>query len=246
MTGSSLRQAALASLALSAALMAASGNAEDYPVRGSTSVCELRAGSGMDIMVRYYSAELANLAGKSVVVVNKPGATGNIATEYLVRSEPDGYYDHDHPASATSPSPPPCPRSCRSIRSRRSSRSFCSAARMRDSRWTSGVRSAASPILRSAGAQTRTRRYGTTSIPESCRPSCTDRETDCEPIRSCTRGTSCSTIFRRQITSFDGSDVACRADPHGKMRGLAVTSSTRLELLPELPTMAESGFPITT
>lgn len=52
-------------------------------------------------MIRYYSVKLSQLAGKPVIVENKPGALGNIATEYVVRAKPDGYTIMITPASST-------------------------------------------------------------------------------------------------------------------------------------------------
>ena len=87
MTNFSLRLAALASLSAWAALVPAPAPAQDYPTREIHSVVNFGPGSGMDIMIRYYSAKLAELAGKPVVVVNKAGVQGNIATEYLTRAK---------------------------------------------------------------------------------------------------------------------------------------------------------------
>src|SRR5262245_43504045 len=98
MTMAALRLTALASFALSA--FVASAHAQDYPAREIYSVVNFGPGSGMDIMIRYYSAKLSELAGKPVVVVNKAGVQGNIATEYLVRAKPDGYTIMITPASA--------------------------------------------------------------------------------------------------------------------------------------------------
>jgi tripartite-type tricarboxylate transporter receptor subunit TctC len=75
--------------------------AQEYPVREIRSVVNFPPGTGMDIMIRYYSVKLAELTGKPVIVENKPGATGNIATEYLARSKPDGYTIMITPASST-------------------------------------------------------------------------------------------------------------------------------------------------
>ena len=75
--------------------------AEDYPAREIRSICNFSAGSGADIVVRYYSDRLARLAGKAVVVENKTGVQGNIATEYVARSKPDGYTIMITPASST-------------------------------------------------------------------------------------------------------------------------------------------------
>jgi tripartite-type tricarboxylate transporter receptor subunit TctC len=75
--------------------------AQDYPVRDIRSVCNFAPGSGADIIVRYYSDKLSRLAGKPVVVENKPGAQGLLATDYVAKSKPDGYTILITPASST-------------------------------------------------------------------------------------------------------------------------------------------------
>ncbi len=74
---------------------------QDYPAREIRSICNFAAGSGADIVVRYYSDRLAKLAGKPVVVENKPGAQGLLATDFLAKSKPDGYTILITPASST-------------------------------------------------------------------------------------------------------------------------------------------------
>src|SRR5512134_4195162 len=76
-------------------------SAQDYPAREIRSICNFAPGSGADIIVRYYSDQLARLAGKPVVVENKPGAQGSIATAFVAKSAPDGYTIHITPASST-------------------------------------------------------------------------------------------------------------------------------------------------
>src|SRR5258706_3482818 len=75
--------------------------AQDYPSREIRSICNFAAGSGADIIVRYYSERLSRLAGKPVIVDNKPGAQGLLATDYLAKSKPDGYTLLITPASST-------------------------------------------------------------------------------------------------------------------------------------------------
>src|SRR5688572_16964328 len=75
--------------------------AQDYPVREIRSVCNFTAGSGADIIVRFYSDRLAKLAGKPVVVDNKPGAQGVLATDFVAKAKPDGYTIMITPASST-------------------------------------------------------------------------------------------------------------------------------------------------
>ena len=75
--------------------------AQDYPVREIRSVCNFAAGSGADIVVRYYSDRLSRLIGKPVIVDNKPGAQGLVATDFTAKSKPDGYTLLITPASST-------------------------------------------------------------------------------------------------------------------------------------------------
>jgi len=92
-----MRLLAAATLALAASLAAA----QEYPAREIRSICNFAPGSGADILVRFYSDKLAKLAGKPVVVENKPGANGAIATGELARSKPDGYTLMITPANST-------------------------------------------------------------------------------------------------------------------------------------------------
>jgi tripartite-type tricarboxylate transporter receptor subunit TctC len=82
-------------------LLAAPALSQDYPAREIHSIVNFPPGTGMDIMIRYYSVKLTELAGKPVIVENKPGALGNIATEYVARAKPDGYTIMMTPASST-------------------------------------------------------------------------------------------------------------------------------------------------
>ena len=75
--------------------------AQDYPAREIRSLCNFGAGSGADIVVRFYSDRLSKLAGKPVIVENKVGANGAIATDALAKSRPDGYTIMITPASST-------------------------------------------------------------------------------------------------------------------------------------------------
>src|SRR5262249_25514969 len=75
--------------------------AQDYPSREIRSICNFSVGSGADIVVRYYSDKLAKLDGKPVVVENRTGVQGSLATEFVAHSKPDGYTIMITPASST-------------------------------------------------------------------------------------------------------------------------------------------------
>ena len=83
-------RAVVAAVAITlAALVPAS--AQQYPSQDIHIICGAPAGSGADLIVRYYAEKLRVATGRIVIVDNKPGAQGNIATETLARAKPDGY-----------------------------------------------------------------------------------------------------------------------------------------------------------
>jgi tripartite-type tricarboxylate transporter receptor subunit TctC len=83
------------------ALASQSAVAQDYPSREIHSICNYAAGSGADLIVRFYSDQLSKLAGKPVIVENKPGAQGMVANEYVAKAKPDGYTLLITPVSST-------------------------------------------------------------------------------------------------------------------------------------------------
>lgn len=62
-----------------------------YPERPVKVVVAFTAGGTTDKLTRAVSEQLSHQLSQSFVVENRPGAGGNIGTEYVVRSDPDGY-----------------------------------------------------------------------------------------------------------------------------------------------------------
>ena len=81
------------SLAAAAALPLVSrrAHAQSYPARPVRVVVPVAAGGATDILGRLLAQWLSDRMGQPFVVENRPGAGGNIGTENLVRSAPDGY-----------------------------------------------------------------------------------------------------------------------------------------------------------
>src|SRR5215210_369190 len=65
--------------------------AQGYPNRSIRLVVDTSPGGITDLLARLSAEGLANRLGQSVVVDNKPGASGNVATDFVVRSPADGY-----------------------------------------------------------------------------------------------------------------------------------------------------------
>ncbi len=85
-----------------AALLAAATTAwgQAYPDRDIRFVCAFPAGSGADVLVRYFAEKARPIVKRTIIVENKVGAGGNIGFEYVARSKPDGYTIFVHAATA--------------------------------------------------------------------------------------------------------------------------------------------------
>jgi tripartite-type tricarboxylate transporter receptor subunit TctC len=65
--------------------------AQTYPTRPVRLIVGAPAGGGFDIVARLMGQWLSERLGQSFVIENRPGAGSNIATEAVVRALPDGY-----------------------------------------------------------------------------------------------------------------------------------------------------------
>jgi len=64
---------------------------DPYPARPVNVVLPFAAGGGTDILTRAWADKLSKMWNQSVVVENKPGASGNLGTEVVADAKPDGY-----------------------------------------------------------------------------------------------------------------------------------------------------------
>ena len=80
-----------ASALVAVSLLPVTGAAQDYPSRPDTIVVHYGPGSSNDNVIRPLAAALAKTLGQPVIVDNKPGANGVVATQFGARAKPDGY-----------------------------------------------------------------------------------------------------------------------------------------------------------
>jgi len=82
-----------AALAILAAICAGSADAADpaYPVKPIRMIIANVAGGTSDILARVIGAKLTESWGQQIIVDNRPGASGLIGNELLVKAPPDGY-----------------------------------------------------------------------------------------------------------------------------------------------------------
>src|SRR5262249_17688614 len=62
-----------------------------YPTKSVRIIVPVAAGGPTDIVARMLAEKLSTMWGQQVFIENKPGAGNNIGTEYVARSDPDGY-----------------------------------------------------------------------------------------------------------------------------------------------------------
>ena len=90
MTFQSFRRG-LAAATLALAVSAGIATAQEFPTRAIHVVIGFPAGSGADLLGRYYTNKLQEASGQPVIVDNKPGANSNIAIGLVKNAKPDGY-----------------------------------------------------------------------------------------------------------------------------------------------------------
>jgi len=73
------------------AVVSLNAAAQEYPARAVRILVGYAAGGGMDTIARIVAPKVSEALGQSFVVENRPGASGGVAAEALVKSAPDGY-----------------------------------------------------------------------------------------------------------------------------------------------------------
>jgi tripartite-type tricarboxylate transporter receptor subunit TctC len=73
------------------ALTATTASAQDFPSRPITLIVPYSAGGGNDVMARVAAEKMSRSLGQQIVIENRGGAGGSIATRQGARAVPDGY-----------------------------------------------------------------------------------------------------------------------------------------------------------
>ena len=78
-------------VATSTALLHTNGWAQEFPSRQITIIVPVPPGGGTDTFARFIAQKLSTSFGRTVLVDNRPGASSTIGTGAVVRSQPDGH-----------------------------------------------------------------------------------------------------------------------------------------------------------
>ena len=103
--GGFARNAAAAIFAAVFAGAPAPASADNFPERPVQLVVPAGPGSSTDTIMRSLAQVAAPMLGQSIVILNKPGASGTIGVGYVTRSEPDGYTIGGVPSGAITMAP---------------------------------------------------------------------------------------------------------------------------------------------
>jgi tripartite-type tricarboxylate transporter receptor subunit TctC len=81
-------------LALAAGGMPSAAMAQDFPQKPIRLLVGFTPGTGIDVVARIVAAEVSRNIGQPVVVENRPGAGGTLAADLTAKASPDGYTLH--------------------------------------------------------------------------------------------------------------------------------------------------------
>ncbi len=232
----------LAGLALSFAAAA-----QDYPAREIRSICNFAAGSGADIIVRYYSDRLSKLAGKPVLVENKPGVQGTIATDFVAKAKPDGYTIMITPASSTLATAPFIFKSLPfdPLKDLAPVTSIASLTFVLAVDATKPIKSIAE-LISHLKTKPSDGFYGTGSntgqVAAELFKEKTGLKTVYVPYKVTTDALTGLLQGQLDFISYDVTWASTQQAPNGRLRILAVTAAKRSGAIPEVPTLSELGF----
>ena len=234
-------------LAFLAAAIPAATAAQDYPAREIRSICNFSVGSGADIVVRYFSDRLAKLSGKPVIVENRTGVQGSLATEYVAHSKADGYTIMITPASSTLAAARYMFKQLRFD----PDKDFTPVTTLARLSFAIAI-DAKSPIRSIAELTEHLKKkpghghYATGSntgqVTGELYKEMAGLSTTYVPYKETMSALTDTISGEVDFMTYDVTFLVPQARA-GRLRILAVTSATRLATLPQVPTMVESGFP---
>ena len=235
-------------LVLTALLPALAAQAQPYPSKPIRFVSAFAPGGTTDILARILADKLREQVGQPVIVENRPGAGGNIGSDYVAKAAPDGYtllMGASGPLAVNVSlfaSMPFDPR-----------RDFVPVVQITAAPLVLVV-PANSPINSVGDLLAEARKPGARLNYGSAGPGSPQHVTaelfkymakvDMTHVPYKSAGQSIADLVGGQLSaSFEAMIPAIPHIKAGKLRALAVTGAERSPLLPDVPTVAEAGVP---
>lgn len=233
-----------ASAAASPLLLAAEGGFPDKTIK---IVVPFSAGALTDIIARIYAAQLSPLLGQAVVVENKPGAGGITASRHVLNAPADGHtLLFVSSAHAANPA-------LRKNLPYRTEKDFAGLALLATSP-SLVVVSAAHPartlaeLIQGGRQRPGSLTYGSAGVGSATHlageyfRSQADLQMIHVPYKGVQEAVTGAAAGQLDL-AFPPIALAMPMLKAGRIRALAVTSPKRIQAMPDLPTVAENGFP---
>ena len=226
---------------------AAAADADKYPNRVVRMTVGFTAGGAVDISARLVAQRLSEALGQQVIIDNRPGADGNIASEYVAKSAPDGhtlaYVSAGHTMNPSFRKSLPyhpvkdfAPVSLVATGTQvlvvnpalpvRNVKELVALARVRPGQINFASAGHGGPMHLAAELLKSMAHINIVHVPYKG------------------GGLAINDVIAGQIEmTFIGAPVALPHVRSGRLRLLAVTTAKRMSTLPDVPTLAESGYP---
>jgi tripartite-type tricarboxylate transporter receptor subunit TctC len=239
--------AAAAFIAGTAAAVSAPAAAQPYPDRPVTIVVPFGAGGSADVYARVLAQHLGQETGQSFVVEDRPGAGAVIGTQYVAKAAPDGYtllmMSNTQTVNETLLHNKPYELM----------RDFTPVAPVNEAPLVLVVRDklpvhSVQELIKQAKAKPGTLNYASsgTGTPYHMAGELFKSLADVNivhiPYKS-SGGARTDVIGGQVDMMFDAVSTMADLIRTGKVRALATTGTTRSNVLPDVPTMAEAGVP---
>lgn len=231
-----------------ACIMPAAGWGQSYPSKVVRLVVPFTAGSGSDTVGRIIGGGLSAVFGQQVIIENRGGASGIIGTDIAAKAPPDGYtlvqINQSHAANVTLQSKLPYD----AVRDFAPVTQLVTAPALVVAHPSLPVKSIAE-LVKLAKARPGAINYSTagSGTPTFIAAALFKRQAgiDMVDVPYKAGGEALTGVLAGE-TSIYFSPLAV-ALPHvgkaGRLRALAVTAATRVPVLPDCPTVIETGYP---
>lgn len=220
---------------------------EKYPSRDIHLINPTPAGSGSDIVTRWLAERIKKASGQTVIVENKPGAGALLATEYTARAKPDGYTilmaaGNNLAANQTVLKNPPIDVRSQIVVAGTLNRQAITIAVRADRPWKT-----LPELTRYLKERGQKATYGASTVASRILGELYQSKAGLDGVQVVYQ-TSNAMLNEIQSGHLDfvvvDSIFASKQHRDGKLRVLGVSTPTRMNAMPDFPTMKESGYDI--